>query len=100
MTDDRFADEVKASPQPVVVDFWAPWCGPCESVHEILERMAAKYDGVKFVRMNVDDEKATPEEYAVRSIPTLLFFKGGAVANQLIDVASEPEIEAALQKLL
>ena len=101
VTDARFDAEVRRSPKPVVVDFWAPWCEPCKAVDAALEKIAAKYSGsVKILRLNIDDETETPAQYAVRSIPTLLFFKDGAVANQMINVDSESDIETALQTLL
>ena len=101
VTDMNFDDEVKRGATPVVVDFWAPWCGPCKMVKPILEKMAEKYKGtVKFVQMNVDEQKAKPTEYAVRSIPTLLFFKEGVIKNQIIGVQSEESIEKAIVNLL
>ena len=101
ITDDGFDAEVKRASVPVVIDFWAPWCEPCKLVEPILAALAAKYEGtVKFMRMNVDEEKAAPSNYAVRSIPTLLFFKDGTIANQMIGVQSEEEIEKAISKLL
>jgi thioredoxin len=99
--DARFDEEVRRSRLPVVIDFWAPWCQPCRVVHPILERMAAKYDGsVRILRMNVDDEKQTPAEYAIRGIPTLLFFKNGTIKNQLVGIQSEENIEQAIRNLL
>ena len=99
--DARFDQEVGRSPIPVVIDFWAPWCQPCKLVHPILERMAVKFgENVRFLRMNVDEEKAKPAEYAIRSIPTLLFFKDGAIKNQMIGVQTEDNIEKAIQNLL
>ncbi|NIM19902.1 MAG: thioredoxin [Candidatus Latescibacteria bacterium] len=101
ITDTDFNDEVRRSGLPVIVDFWAPWCGPCKVVTPILERMAEKYEGsVKFVSMNVDEHKSTPSEFAIRSIPTLLFFKEGVIKNQLIGAQSEENIEDAIRDLL
>ncbi|UCG51282.1 MAG: thioredoxin [Candidatus Latescibacterota bacterium] len=101
VADENFDDEVRRSKVPVVIDFWAPWCEPCKLVHPILQRMAEKYEGsVKFYRMNVDEEKAKPSEYAVRSIPTLLFFKDGTIKNQMIGVQTEDNIDKAIKSLL
>jgi thioredoxin 1 len=99
--DAGFEAQVRRSRMPVVIDFWAPWCQPCRVVHPILERMAVKYRGsVRILRMNVDDERHTPVEYAVRGIPTLLFFKDGTIKNQLVGVQSEESIEQAIRNLL
>ena len=101
VSDATFAEEVRRSNVPVIVDFWAPWCGPCKVVTPILERMAGKYvDSVKFVSMNVDEHKSTPSEFAIRSIPTLLFFKNGIIKNQMIGAQSEENIENAIKNLL
>ncbi len=101
VTDANFDEEVRRSRVPVIVDFWAPWCGPCKMVTPILKRMAGKYEGsVKFVSMNVDEQKSKPSELAIRSIPTLLFFKEGTVKNQMIGAQSEQSIEDAIQNLL
>lgn len=101
VSDSNFDDEVRRSAVPVIVDFWAPWCGPCKIVQPILHRLAGKYKGkVKFVSMNVDQHKATPSEFAVRSIPTLLFFREGIIKNQMIGAQSEENIEKAILNLL
>ncbi|MBI4719737.1 MAG: thioredoxin [Chitinivibrionia bacterium] len=100
-TDDNFDQKVRRASIPVIVDFWAPWCGPCKMVTPILEKMANKYKGtVKFFSMNVDEQKSKPVEYAIRSIPTLLFFKNGEIKNQMIGAQSEENIEGAIKKLL
>lgn len=99
--DVSFEDEVRRAGVPVVIDFWAPWCQPCKLVHPILEKMAERYGTtVKFLRMNIDEEKVKPAQFAIRSIPTLLFFKDGTVKNQLIGLQSEHCIDQAIRNLL
>lgn len=101
LSDTDFDDKVTRAARPSVIDFWAPWCDPCRLVEPILQKLADRYDGrVEFWKMNIDEEKSKPAEYAVRSIPTILFFKEGNLANQLIGVPSEQEIERAIENLL
>lgn len=93
--------EIRRTGVPIVIDFWAPWCQPCKLVHPILEKMAERYGStVKFLRMNIDKEKVKPAQYAIRSIPTLLFFKDGTIKNQLTGLQSENSIDQAIQNLL
>ncbi|ABW68448.1 thioredoxin [Desulfosudis oleivorans] len=99
--DRTFQDEVLSSAVPVLVDFWAPWCGPCKMVGPMLERLAAKYAGrVKIAKLNVDENPATASRYAVSSIPTLLFFKQGRVAQTLVGAVPESRIEDQIRALL
>ena len=84
LTSNDFKTEVLESDSPVLVDFWAEWCGPCKVIAPVIEELALDYDGkVKFGKLNVDDHNQVASEYGVRSIPTLLVFKNGAVVNQI-----------------
>ncbi len=102
VTDNNFQAEVLESETPVLVDFWAPWCGPCRVVHPILEEMLAERDGdLRIVSLNVDDNQQTAARYEVLSIPTLILFKNGQVAKRVIGALPkkrlEQEIGAELQ---
>ena len=94
VTDANFENEVLSGDQPVVVDFWAEWCGPCKLIAPVLDELAAEYDGkVKVTKLNVDENPATSMKFQVRSIPTLLFFKGGQVVDQVIGAQSKAELK-------
>ena len=92
-TDDNFANEVLQSDKPVLVDFWAPWCGPCKMIGPIVEKLSKELEGaVKIGKLNVDDSPATAQEYGVMSIPTLLLFKGGKVVGTTMGFQPEPRL--------
>ena len=99
INDQNFENEVIKSERPVVVDFWAPWCGPCRMLAPVTEKLADSYTGkVKFCKINVDENPETSMKYGVRSIPTLIFFKGGEKKESSVGAVPEnllkPKIEA------
>jgi thioredoxin 1 len=91
---------VLESAQPVLVDFWAPWCGPCRVVHPILEEMAAEREDLRIVSINVDDNQQTAARFEVLSIPTLILFKDGAEAKRVIGAMPKRRLEAELEPAL
>jgi len=100
VTDATFQGEVLDSETPVLVDFWAPWCGPCRVVHPILEEMAAEREDIVIVSLNVDENQDTASTYDVLSIPTMILFKGGAVAQRIVGAMPRKRLEAELEPAL
>ena len=101
VTDQTFEQEVLKANQPVLVDFWAAWCGPCRMIAASVEALAKEYAGrAKVTKMNVDENQATPGQYNIRGIPTLLLFKDGQVREQLVGAASKDVIENMIKKHL
>ncbi len=99
--DSTFNNEVISHSGPVVVDAWAPWCGPCQMVGPILEQLAKEYSGrVKITKLNVDENPVTASKYGIRSIPTMLFFKDGKMINSVVGALPREEIERQLRALL
>jgi thioredoxin 1 len=101
LKDDNFEEEVLKSTKPVLVDFWAEWCGPCRMVAPIIEELAEAYkDKVKVAKLNVDENKNIPTKYGIRSIPTLLLFLNGEVVDQIIGAVPKNNIESILKKVI
>lgn len=102
VNDDNFAAEVEGSQGLTMVDFWATWCGPCRMVAPIVEELAAEYQdkGLKVGKMDVDANPSTPSRFGIRSIPTILFFKGGNVVEQVIGFVPRPHLEEKILKHL
>jgi thioredoxin 2 len=101
ITDNTFDSEVLSFPGPVLVDCWAPWCGPCRMVGPVLEELASEYAGrVKIAKLNVDENPQIASRYSIRSIPTMLLFKKGEMINSMVGALPKDEIERRLQPLL
>jgi len=101
ISDNTFDSEVLSFSGPVLVDCWAPWCGPCRMVGPVLEQLASEYAGrVKIAKLNVDENPQTASRYSIRSIPTMLLFKKGEMINSMVGALPKEEIERRLQPLL
>jgi len=101
VSDATFDKDVLQSEQPVLVDFWAVWCGPCKAIAPIVDDLATTYEGkLKVAKVNVDQNGATPSRYGIRGIPALLIFKGGKVADQIVGYVPREVIEEKINRVL
>ena len=101
ITDSSFKSEVIESEIPVLVDFWAPWCGPCKTVAPVLDELANEYEGkVKIVKLNVDENQSTATEFGIKSIPTLIIFKSGKAVDQTMGAQPKENLKQMIDKSL
>ena len=101
LTDKNFSEEAINSPIPVLVDFWAVWCGPCKMIAPVLEEIAQEFEGkIKVGKVNVDENQAIAAKYGIRGIPTLLFFKGGELVNQVVGAQPKTKLVELINKIL
>jgi len=101
LQDATFDKEVLKSDVPVLVDFWAVWCGPCKAIAPAVEQLATEYKGkVKVAKMDVDEHQQVPQQYGIRSIPTLLVFKGGRVVDTIVGAVPKSKLEESLKKAI
>jgi len=101
LSDAEFDEYVLKSDLPSLVDFWAPWCGPCKAIGPVIEELAGQYEGkVQITKMNVDDNPTTPGKYGIRAIPTLILFKNGEIVDQVTGAVGKTQLTAMLDKAL
>jgi thioredoxin 1 len=99
--DSSFDAEVLKSEKPVLVDFWAPWCGPCRAIAPVIDELMATYgERIKFTKCNVDDNPVTPGKFGIKAIPTLIFFKEGSVVEQVTGMVAKSKLEETIKSIL
>ena len=101
VSDQDFEKTVLQAEIPVLVDFWAPWCGPCKAIGPMIDQLAKQYeDRIRVAKMNVDDNTATPARFGIKSVPTIMLFKDGRLFEQMAGMVTRPALEKAVQNLL
>jgi len=101
VTDSEFDSKVVQNDTPCLVDFWAPWCGPCKAIGPVIDELANEYDGkVQIAKMNVDDNPATPGKFGIRAIPTLILFKGGEIVDQITGAVGKAQLNDLINKAI
>ncbi len=101
INDDNFDEEIKNQQIPLLVDFWAPWCGPCRAIGPMIEELAESYAGkIDVKKCNVDDNPVTPSKFGIKSIPTLIFFKDGKMSEQVVGIVAKNKLEEIIEKLV
>lgn len=99
--DSSFESEIVQSDKPAVVDFWAPWCGPCKAIGPVIEELSGTYGHqVKFTKCNVDDNPVTPGKFGIKAIPTLIFFKDGKVVDQITGMVAKSKLEDTIKTII